>query len=156
PTGPSNGFDNPDLISPGFAAEVSLSPTLLGDWDSRPYFRGLLACWAIDGGAQNQVKWNHLSGTATVFNSLGIVAFESPGAYEYTAYAFFVPTGLDLQPVGIAGTLNLNGVEYDSCPLYQIAQFTPADRDQLGAPNGTQVGASGLSVFFNRLAIAGC
>jgi hypothetical protein len=83
-----------------------------------PYLKGLLACWAVDDGVNSRVKWNHLSGTATVYN----VAL---GAYEYNAYAFFAPTGLDLRPVGTAGVRNLNGIEYDACPLYQIGQFTP-------------------------------
>jgi hypothetical protein len=143
----ANGFDNPFLISPGFTTEAADVNTA--------YHRGLLACWAIDGGAQNQVKWNHLSGTATVYNA-------NIGAYEYNAYAFFVPTGLDQEPVGITpGTLNLNGVEYDSCPLYQIGQFTPVDvalpanqqpnTEPLNTPGGNP-----LSVWGNRLALTGC
>lgn len=85
-----------------------------------PFFRGLLACWAVDNEARSQVKWNHLAGTATVSN---------PGnnsAYEYMASAFYAPSGADLSPVGATqGRLNLNGLEYDSCPLYLIGQFTP-------------------------------
>jgi hypothetical protein len=143
----ANGFDNPFLISPGFtteAADINL-----------PYNRGLLACWAVDGGAQNQVKWNHLSGTATVYNA-------NIGAYEYNAYAFFVPTGLDQEPVGITpGSLNLNGVEYDSCPLYQIGQFTPVDvvlpaNQQPNTEPIVTPGGIPLSVWGNRLALTGC
>ena len=102
PAGPANGFDNPFL--PGGAG---------------PYRRGLLVCWAADAGAQQQVKWNHLSGTATLY-------YPSGWAYEYTAYAFFVPTGIDQQPVGTPGTLKLDGVSYDACPLYQVGFITPA------------------------------
>ena len=87
------------------------------------------------------MKWNHLSGTATVYNT-------GRGAYEYNAYAFFVPTGLDQEPVGVAGALNLNGVEYDSCPLYQIGQFTPA--------GARAAGALRFDPSSNRLALAGC
>jgi hypothetical protein len=153
PTGLSNGFDNPDLISPGFTTEA-------GDLNA-PYRRGLLACWAVDGSAENQVKWNHLSGTATVFNT-GVPAslYETTGAYEYNAYAFFVPTGLDQESVGVPGALNLNGVEYDSCPLYQIGQFSPTNRTIGGANNGAPEAPfpqlDGLEIMANRLAIAGC
>src|SRR5262245_12801399 len=161
PVSVSNGFDNPDLISPGFAAETSLSAALLGDFN-RPYFRGLLACWAVDGGAKHQVKWNHLSGTATVYNIAPKFA-EPTDAYEYNAYAFFVPTGLDQEPVGVAGVLNLNGVEYDSCPLYQIGQFTPGTRTVIPGAGPTftrtlipdDVNAS-IGIYQNRLAVAGC
>ncbi|MGE3842250.1 MAG: hypothetical protein AB7I50_11740 [Vicinamibacterales bacterium] len=134
PTGAANGFtagNRHPFLEAGGALDVVVSSTVqvgtgapnaytapLGDGYG-PYRRGLLACWAIDGGAQNQVKWNHLSGTATVYGDLN-------GAYEYSAYAFFVPTGTDLASVGVAGVLNLNGLEYDACPLYQIGQFTPS------------------------------
>src|SRR5262245_33563305 len=56
PKSPANGFDNPFLPNPGPALGASVA-----------YEKGLLACWAVDGGAQNQVKYNHLSGTATVY-----------------------------------------------------------------------------------------
>jgi hypothetical protein len=130
PMGAANGFDNPFLIGPGLTEATD---------SSGAFTRGMLACWAVDNGGQNQVKWNHLSGTATVYETFG------PAAYEYNAYAFFVPTGLDLEPVGVAGTLSLNGVEYDSCPLYQIGQFSP--------PVTT---FGNVSIFLNRLVVSGC
>ena len=106
----ANGFDNPYLLTPPATDEASDGPGL--------YYKGLLACWVTDPGHQNQVKWNHLSGTATVYHP-------TLGAYEYNAYAFFAPQGLDMQPIGVAGALKLDGMEYDWCPLYQIGQFTP-------------------------------
>lgn len=135
PAGPANGLDNPFLIGPGGATEATDN--------SGAYLKGLLACWAVDSGAQNQVKWNHLSGTATVWHDTGV-------AYEYNAYAFFVPIGLDLAAIGIPGTLNLNGVEYDSCPLYQIGQFSPPG----AIPPGP--GPVAPLIRLNRLALAGC
>jgi hypothetical protein len=110
PQTPSNGFDNPYLVTPPALDEAS-------DGDGL-YAKGLLACWAVDAGAQHQVKWNHLSGTATVYNP-------ALGAYEYNAQAFFAPGGVEREPLGTAGVLSLDGLVYDSCPLYQIGQFTP-------------------------------
>ncbi|MGE3844593.1 MAG: hypothetical protein AB7I50_23760, partial [Vicinamibacterales bacterium] len=101
PSTTSVGFDNPFL--PG---------------GSGIYSRGLLSCWAVDELAKQQVMWNHLSGTATVWHSAGT-------AYEYSAYAFFVATGLPLSPVGTAGTLSLNGLVYDQCPAYQMGFVPP-------------------------------
>jgi len=95
---------------------------------------GMLACWAIDGAAQNQVKWNHLSGTATMYRP--------DLAFEYSAYAFAVPTGTDLTPVGTTpGTLPLNGLVYDACPLYQIDQLSPGGA---ATPGGIDTGSSYL------------
>jgi hypothetical protein len=123
PAVPADGFDNPFL--PGGTV---------------PYLRGLLVCWALDEfGWNNQVKWNHLSGTATVHHP-------TIGAYEYSAYAFFLRTGLELEAVGTAGTINMNGVEFDTCPQYLIGRFSPAGAPAEGAP----------TVAGHRLAIMGC
>ena len=123
----SNGYDNP----------------YLGGATRDPYFAGTLVCFAVDATEQNQVKWNHLSGSATVYDPA------RQTAYEYSAYAFFVQSGLDLAPVGTPGTLYLNSVDYDSCPLYQIGQLSP---------EGTVGGAAAamFTVIRNRLAITGC
>ncbi|MGE3840172.1 MAG: hypothetical protein AB7I50_01160 [Vicinamibacterales bacterium] len=163
PTGAANGFTagnrHPFLEAGG---HVNVPGLQLGtgapaayaapDGDGYgPYRRGMLACWAIDDGAQNQVKWNHLSGTATLYNTTS--------AYEYNAYAFFVPTGTDLAPVGVAGTLNLNGLEYDACPLYQIGQFSPNIWTQggyAGASITPPTPANALAVNFTRLVVTGC
>jgi hypothetical protein len=148
PLFPSNGFDNPHLITPPAASEAADG--------SSPYFEGLLVCFVVDAGELNQVKWNHLSGTATLYHPRF-------GAYEYNAYAAFVPTGIDLEPVcGTAppciptpGVLNLNGIEYDQCPLFQIAQFSPAN--PYTNPNPVPpLPASAIQVVSNRLAVAGC
>jgi hypothetical protein len=124
PNGPANGFNNPFL--PGTAGA---------------YYKGLLACWVVDANASTQLKWNHLSGTATVYSQ--------HGAYEYNAYAFFVASdaAFNLQEVGDPGTLALGGPGaefYDQCPLYQIGQFSP--RFAVGRP----------LVADNRLAVATC
>lgn len=110
PQASANGFDNPHLITPPAANEAADG---IG-----PYFKGDLTCFAVDHAGDQQIKWNHLSGTATLYHA-------NKGAYEYAAYAFYAPTGSDRQPVGPAGLLKLDGFFYDACPLYQIGQFTP-------------------------------
>jgi len=110
PQAAANGFDNPHLITPPAANEAADG---IG-----PYFKGELTCFAVDAAGVQQIKWNHLSGTATLYHA-------TKGAYEYAAYAFFASAGVDRQPVGPAGLLKLDGFFYDACPLYQIGQFTP-------------------------------
>jgi hypothetical protein len=127
PQDAANGFDNPFLITPPATSEETDT--------GGPHLRGLLACWAVNATGDRQVKWNHLSGTATVFSP-------TLGAYEYNAFAFAAPTGLDLDPVGPGGVINLNGVEYDSCPQYQIAHFP--------------TGITGGTISGRRLAIVAC
>jgi hypothetical protein len=127
PASHANGYDNP----------------YLGGANRDPYLAGMLVCFAVEGGEQNQVKWNHLLGTATVSDAA------TGTAYEYSAYGFFVQNGIDLDPIGSPGLLFLNGVDYDSCPLYQIGQLSP---------EGSSVGAGGGQMAFlrNRLAVAAC
>jgi hypothetical protein len=133
PAGPSNGFAAPTFPNG--------NPFLPGG--AGAYYKGLLACWVVDANASTQLKWNHLSGTATVYSEAG--------AYEYNAYAFFVASdaAFNLQEVGDPGTLALGGPGaefYDQCPLYQIGQFSPAGYVQTNAP----------TIQYNRLAIATC
>jgi hypothetical protein len=142
PQSRANGFDNPFLVG------KTEFPDEDGTTDAGPYLEGLLACWAIQTHhfdptygwhfSESQAKWNHLSGTATVYHPIA-------GAYEYNAYAFFAPTGLDQEPVGISGTLNLNGMEYDSCPQYLIGQL-PTSVQNPFAPTLTS----------RRLVVAAC
>jgi hypothetical protein len=114
----ADGLDNPFLAGPWPGGFIAPEATNESNDSGAPYGEGLLACWAVDTAAEHQVKWNHLSGTATVYNALR-------GAYEYNAHAFVVPTGFDLAPVAPAGTLRLDGVTYDACPTYLVGQFTP-------------------------------
>jgi hypothetical protein len=98
------------------------------------------------------VKYNHISGTATVWHP-------TLGSYEYNAYAFFVPAGADLAPVCAGpqppcvptpGILNLNGTEYDQCPQFVMGQFTPEGIPPAALP------PAAFPVRWNRLAITGC
>ncbi|MGE3840175.1 MAG: hypothetical protein AB7I50_01175 [Vicinamibacterales bacterium] len=163
PTGFANGFDNPFLVGPGVLGVTE-------DTDNNgAYQRGTLACWVVryvaadvNGGGndvdpcgcnpppdpnqndigETQVKYNHLSGTATVFSP-------TFGSYEYNAYAFFVPSGADLDPIANStpGVLRLNGLQYDQCPEYLIGQFTP---------NGAPGAAGPIRVQAQRLAVTAC
>ena len=108
PNTPSNGFPN--------------RPTPLG--------AGMLACWVVDVEGLNQLKWNHLSGTVTIINHA------SGTAYEYTMYAFYAPTGSDLQPVGTGGTIDLDSVKFDSCPQYTDRPVLPDGHRPAGAGAG--------------------
>ncbi|MGE3843826.1 MAG: hypothetical protein AB7I50_19820 [Vicinamibacterales bacterium] len=124
----SNGYDNP----------------FLGGADANPYRAGQLVCFAVKPGEQHQIKWNHLSGTATVFDDAN-----GGSAYEYGAYSFFISNGVDLQPQGTAGAMFLNGIDYDACPLYQIGQLAPE-------VTVSTIGNHQLVFWQNRLTLVGC
>jgi hypothetical protein len=82
---------------------------------------GTLKCWAVTPAGNASIKWNHLSGTATVFENL-----DDDTAYEYTAWAFKAKTGINGGVVDTNGDLKLDGTEYEWCPDYLIGHFTPA------------------------------
>jgi hypothetical protein len=128
----ANGKDNPYLVSPGKTESTD---------GAEPYLQGMLICWAVSETGRDQVKWNHLSGNALVYSPL-------EGAYDYAAYAFFVPNGHDKSQPGEGGGLVLDGVVYDSCPLYQIGQFSPED--------AVDVERNGPLNLGNRLAVSAC
>jgi len=95
-------------------------------------FKGELICFAVDAGAQNQIAWNHLVGTATVVSSGDADATQPHQAHRYNAFAFMARATVG-QPAdgtiqGVPGQLVLSGNgdgTYDACPVYNIANFMP-------------------------------
>jgi len=104
---------------------------------------GELICFAVNLSGEAQVAWNHLSGTATVYH---IDDSENANAYEYNSWNFTARTTVNnnSRPFGVAGQLDLSGTDgpgqYDACPLYNIAHFTPTDIR--GSGNSTRIGVS--------------
>jgi hypothetical protein len=83
---------------------------------------GQLICWAVSRGGGTQVKWNHLSGTATVIDT------GDNEMYRYNAYQFYARGVKNRQQVGdTAGLLELNGTRdggaYDKCGRYIIGYW---------------------------------
>lgn len=102
--------------------------------------RGELICFAVDIAGSAQVSWNHLSGTATVFD------FLTGAAYEYNSWNFTARAGTPRQPHGDPGNLQLTGADdgasYDACPLYNIVHFSPTG----GTLPGTAVAAQATNI----------
>jgi len=103
---------------------------------------GELKCWAVDQSGETQVKFNHLSGTATVLDqgdrhddedktqvlSLGDFEGRKHGdSYEYNAMTkACLVAGADKVPCGtVPGQLDLDGKAYQSCGRYIVGSFTP-------------------------------
>jgi hypothetical protein len=84
-------------------------------------YTGELKCWAVSYDGANQISWNHLVGSATIYDYYGQAA-------EYNAWGF---EALAAQGaiVGHPGRLDLDGVSYDKCPRTLIGQFTPTGDD---------------------------
>lgn len=68
--------------------------------------RGYLLVIATDN-SNAQINWNHLYGEATIVN------YKFGTAWGYNAYAFRALLGTTGTPVGVAGDIKLNGVDYD-------------------------------------------
>jgi hypothetical protein len=69
--------------------------------------RGFIYAWAVNNNGV-QVRWNHLSGAATLVN------YRHAAAWEYNAWAFSALVGSNGQIIGTPGVLSLDGVTYDS------------------------------------------
>lgn len=109
-----------------------------GNFEGNPNI-GELICWAVNSEISSQVSFNHLFGSATVYNG------ELGTSFEYSSWNF-IARGVPLnQPVGTPGELVLSGEDgdYDACPSYLVTQISPA-----GAvlPSGT-AGQTEVSVI---------
>ena len=81
-------------------------------------YTGELKCWAVSPNGANQIAWNHLVGSATIYD------YGSRQAAEYNAWGFEALAS-EGAIVGHPGRLDLDGVSYDKCPRTLIGQFTP-------------------------------
>jgi len=112
----SDGWGSPDIGVPPF-------------WGV-----GSLVCFAEDNNDQNEIKWNHLYGSATIVTIEGGSGTSAPpSAAMYNAWAFVagsLPTS--------SGQLVLDGGNnYDSCPSYLVENFWTSTF------NGTRNGLDG-------------
>ena len=81
------------------------------------------------------MHYNHLFGTASIFNDW------SYQAWEYTATAFQALGAATLTgtALGSPGELQLNGTEYDACPNILLGNFVPNGYWAYGEQSHTQV-----------------
>jgi hypothetical protein len=115
--------------------------------------RGELICFAVDAGVQNQIAFNHLTGTATIVALADTDAAQSKQAWKYNPWSFIArnATGApaaDNTIQGTPGDLQLTGGlagTYDACPGYNIVNFMP---------NGATLG--GVRTIDNDLAVVSC
>jgi hypothetical protein len=124
------------------SSPVTPFPSLPSNGWGPPTGRGLLVCWPTDIEEMNQLKYNHLYGSAQVIGDDGT-------AYEYSAYAFYAQVpGLDgTTVVGTGGDINMNGFYYDQCAEYQAGSFTP---------QGVTIASVPATFGATRIAFAGC
>jgi len=114
---------------------------------------GELVCFATDTAGSAQVRFNHLTGVATVVTSRDADANQPKQAFKYNAWAFTArSTSLTPPPdgssVGTPGNIQLTGGgdgTYDACPGYLIANFSPG---------GASLG--GVKYIDNDLSVMGC
>jgi len=115
--------------------------------------RGALICFAVDAGTQNQISFNHLTGTATQVALLDIDARQTRQAFRYNAWSFSArstagPPQNDNVIQGTPGDLQLTGGgdgTYDACPKYNIVNFMP---------NGATL--NGVTNLDNDLSVVSC
>jgi hypothetical protein len=115
--------------------------------------RGELICFATDVAVQNQIAFNHLTGTATVVALADTDARQAKQAFRYNPWSFVArdATGLpaaDNTIQGTPGDLQLTGANdgrsYDGCPAYNIVNFMPngATLDGVATLDNDLVGVS--------------
>jgi hypothetical protein len=92
--------------------------------NGRRYLRGFVVAWAVND-AGEEIRWNHLSGTATLVN------YYKGTAWEYNAYAFRALTSAPQGSAsdGVPGQLLMNGEEYDMNYNILVLDFFAEDSD---------------------------
>jgi len=87
--------------------------------------RGELKCWAVNAVGDSQIAFNHLYGSAFVFQG-------ATTAFEYPAWSF-VARAAQNAVMGTGGKLELTGLAgaYDACPSYLVENFIAADDGRL-------------------------
>ena len=82
---------------------------------------GELKCWAVTADGSTEMHYNHLFGTASIFD------YRFSQAWEYTATAFQALGAATLTgtALGSPGVLNLDNSEYDACPNILLGNFIP-------------------------------
>jgi len=91
---------------------------------------GALYCWAVNSDDSSAIPVNHLYGNAlllsgdTSFDEEGGLEVEIQGTVFYNAYSFAMYRTL-AAPTGTTQVLPLDGLTYDACPSYLLANFSP-------------------------------
>ncbi len=103
----------PAGVSPFTALDPGFPPGRPDPESMDRVLRGYVLAWAVLPTGE-QIRWNHLKGDATIVNYGKLENAGQPFAWEYNAYAFQAG-GVHGDPIGTAGTLKLDGVEYAQC-----------------------------------------
>ena len=103
--------------------------------------RGELKCWAVNVAGDKQISWNHLFGTATIYD------YRAGEAWEYSTWNFAARAVDRNEPVGTGGELLLTGADggYDACPEYLLGTFV-AKRDKIVLVDGVEPYRSDLTL----------
>ena len=117
----------------GLSPFTVLDPAGPGDLPGRPamdgttdrVLRGFIYLWAVDNQRQ-EIRWNHLSGDATIVSYAGDRA-----AWQYNACAFrMIREGVAHgQPSDSPGELRLNGIEYCAPPSQLLMNLQTVGSD---------------------------
>lgn len=91
----------------GITSPLRVAPFFPGE-----HTTGELKCWAVDAGDTTQIVFNHLYGSAMVFDPINSTSF------QYHAWSFTT------RNAGTPGSLVLDGATYyDACPQYLTYNF---------------------------------
>jgi hypothetical protein len=140
-----------------------LSPfTILGwypdpEGGDGPVLRGYIVVWAVDHNGR-EIRWNHLTGGATVVN------YETHSAWEYSAWAFrtdcvghgeelldcleFDESGTCCDPNVIPGNIDFDGFQYDMAPARLLFEFIAAESQTFSTTGYPLTHDTDLTLYF--------
>jgi len=87
---------------------------------------GALYCWAVNEADSTAINFNHLYGNALIVSGHNVEdTIYIDGSVLYNAYSFVVHSAIPAAAADGTQTLPLDGVVFDACPSYLLANFTP-------------------------------
>jgi hypothetical protein len=116
-------------LSPFFVLDPGMPPGRpVGDGTTDRMIRGFIVGFATNASGA-PIRFNHLSGAAT------IIDYRQTSAWEYPAFAFRGIAGTHGAPIGVAGTLKLDGEDYATGYEQLLISFMATGSASLSAEN---------------------
>jgi hypothetical protein len=103
---------------------------------------GYLACWVVSEEVSQQISWNYLFGTATVFDP----AIDQ--RYEYNSWNYAAVNTPAGDPVGTPGLIEMDGTKgYDASPAFLRMSFFAKDAEITAWSKISTVGSTDLTLL---------
>lgn len=120
---------NPKGVAPFTYLDPGTPPGRLDpEGSGQRVLRGYMIAFAVNNAGQ-QIRWNHIAGTASIVNYL------QGAVWEYNAYTFQALIGSNGAVVGTPGVISLDGIQYSNGMHKLLLDFQTSGSIGLSCPD---------------------